>query len=266
MTNKNIKKDIKKIDLFVESREKGVAFLITFFVMGIALSVILGVSSILISEIKVIRNIGNSVSAFYAADTGIEEIIYFDSNKIPEGGTRGFCNICNVCSDFGCQDCQISGDDCDLDTCTDCQVSYYAQINGSRYDIISSVGPEEEVFRSYGSYAKTIRAIELNLVAGDDDAILQAPMIYNVAVVPRAVPEGIELEIVADIYDPDGVESARVHIQYPDENNVTPEEGIDFPIFAGVTYKTTWTGPVGFYYVDIEACDTKRHCSEKENI
>ncbi len=269
----------KTINLFRENKpslpkiwcggkEKGVALLITFLIMGIALSIVLGVSVILVSEIKVIREMGNSVKAFYAADTGIEEIIYFDNKKIPTGGTRGFCNICNVCADFGCQGCISSGSDCGLTTCQNCQVSYCTGTGctgtgDKKYNVIGSITPTEESFKSYGTYLKTTRAIELNFAAGSDDAMPQAPMIYNASVAPRTVSEGIELEIVADIFDADGVENAEVHIQYPDENDYVV---MDFPLYTGITYKATWIGSQGLYYVDITACDTENNCSEKENI
>jgi len=154
------------MNLFKENKEKGVTLLITFLIMGIALSIVLGVSVILVSEIKVIRGMGNSVIAFYAADTGIEEIIYFDNKKIPIGGTRGFCNICNVCAGFGCQGCTSSGSDCGLTTCQNCQVSYCtgAGCTGTddkKYNVIGSITPTEESFKSYGSYKGVSRAIEL---------------------------------------------------------------------------------------------------------
>lgn len=58
--------------------EKGVALIITFFIMIIILAVTLSISSILYSEIKILRNIGSSVVAFYAADSGIEKVLYYD--------------------------------------------------------------------------------------------------------------------------------------------------------------------------------------------
>lgn len=281
MPNKNI----KKAALFSESKEKGVALLVTFFIMGIALSIVLGISGILISEVRMIRSMGNSVVAFYTADTGMEEVIYFDTKQIPAGeeeeeeeATRGFCNICNVCPEFGCEPSScvltpLADNGCDLITCQNCQVSYCSGEgctggSGKKYNIVSSVSPTEESFKSYGTYAKTTRAIELNFVIGEDGTAPQAPMITNTAVVPRAREFGLELEVVADIYDPDGVANAEIHIQYPDENEIDVR---DFPLCtepgcSGTTHKTTWTGDVGFYYVDITACDTEGHCSERENI
>lgn len=261
----------KNIILLKKNREKGVALLVMFFIMGIALTVVLGVTVILISEIKIIRGMGYSVVAFYTADTGMEEFLYLDKKKIPTDGTRGFCDICNSCQDFGCEpsSCVATGDDCDLITCTDCQISYCtgAGCTGTgdkKYNVMASITPTEESFKSFGTYQKTTRAIELNFVTGGVyNTGSQPPMIYNTSVVPRSREFGLELEIVADVYDSDGVASAEIHIQYPDETDIAVK---NFPVYSGITYKTTWTGPVGFYYVDITACDTKGHCSEKENI
>jgi len=52
--------------------------IITFFVMVILLSAVLAISIILYSEIKVNRNMSQSMVGFYAADAGIEKILYYD--------------------------------------------------------------------------------------------------------------------------------------------------------------------------------------------
>ena len=43
--------------------------------MAIILSIVFGVSSILLSQLKTIKGMENSVIAFYAADTGIERVL-----------------------------------------------------------------------------------------------------------------------------------------------------------------------------------------------
>ncbi len=154
--------DIKKRIGF--RSQKGVALLIAFFVIGIAVSVVLGVCAILFSEIKVIRQIGDSVKAFYAADTGVEQFFYFDNKKKPAGASRGFCNICNICSEFNCQNCQSSGTDCDPVTCLDCQVSYSTEIGDKKFDIICNITLTEENIKSFGTFLKTTRAIGLDLL------------------------------------------------------------------------------------------------------
>jgi hypothetical protein len=63
--------------------QNGVSLIITFFIMTIILSVVLSISAILYSEVKIIRNVGNSVTAFYAADSGVEKILYYDRVVLP---------------------------------------------------------------------------------------------------------------------------------------------------------------------------------------
>lgn len=56
--------------------EKGISLYLSLVIMGIFLSLALGLNSILLGQIEIIQGVGNSVSAFYAADTGIERELY----------------------------------------------------------------------------------------------------------------------------------------------------------------------------------------------
>ncbi|MDP3093710.1 MAG: hypothetical protein Q8N16_03005 [bacterium] len=55
---------------------RGVSLYLTVMILALVLSVALGSSILLTSQIKSLRNIGNSVAAFYAAETGIERSLY----------------------------------------------------------------------------------------------------------------------------------------------------------------------------------------------
>ena len=46
--------------------------------MSILLAMGLGISSILISQIKTLKGMENSLKAFCAADTGVEQVLYWD--------------------------------------------------------------------------------------------------------------------------------------------------------------------------------------------
>ena len=72
---------------------------------------------LLYSEIKIIRNIGNSVAAFYTAESGVEKVLYYDRKNATEQG-RGICSICEeeVDCDF------VGGLDCAVETCLNCQI------------------------------------------------------------------------------------------------------------------------------------------------
>ena len=63
-------------------RQKGVSLYLSILILAILLAISLGLSTILISQIKIIRSIEESVIAFYAADTGIERELY-EKNSPP---------------------------------------------------------------------------------------------------------------------------------------------------------------------------------------
>jgi len=131
--------------------QAGVSLIITFFVMIIILSVVLSISALLYSEVKVLRNIGNSVASFYVADSGIEKVLYYDRQVLPNNGSicssdqdcvsspyvlcsngictipssRGICTIFNTCISDQTPDAQgdrsiycepIIGKDCNGET------------------------------------------------------------------------------------------------------------------------------------------------------
>ncbi|MBU0476700.1 hypothetical protein KKB68_01665 [Patescibacteria group bacterium] len=55
---------------------RGISIYITLLIMALLLAMGLGMSAILLGQIKIIRGMGNSVIAFYAADTGVEWALY----------------------------------------------------------------------------------------------------------------------------------------------------------------------------------------------
>ena len=55
--------------------QKGVSLYLSIIIMVILLAIVLGVATILVGQLKMIREMENSVIAFYAADTGIEEVL-----------------------------------------------------------------------------------------------------------------------------------------------------------------------------------------------
>jgi len=148
--------------------QKGVSLYIAFMIMMSLLAIAFGISAILFSQMKMIRGIGDSVIAFYAADTGIEKTLFFDNKKIPDGGTRGLCDICNQCPGTECRDWTVTGGDCDPISCTDCTCGFYTTFDGKRYNIKATVlttgGPSTTTIttiRSIGIYKETRRAIQV---------------------------------------------------------------------------------------------------------
>jgi len=64
--------------------QKGVSLLFTILIMSVILSVSLGVSGVLVRQIKTIEDVGYSVVSFYAADSGVEQQLYDLYKTLPE--------------------------------------------------------------------------------------------------------------------------------------------------------------------------------------
>ena len=60
---------------FLIKQEKGISLLYVIFITSILLSIAFGINRILISQVKMLSGVGQSVVAFYAADSGIERIL-----------------------------------------------------------------------------------------------------------------------------------------------------------------------------------------------
>jgi hypothetical protein len=71
MSHTKIKNQKSKI-----KNSKGISLLFIVLITGIILAIALGLCAILIQEMRLMTEIGYSVSAFYAADNGIEEALY----------------------------------------------------------------------------------------------------------------------------------------------------------------------------------------------
>ncbi len=64
------------------NKQKGVSLYIAIMIIAILLAIVLGAGAILLGQLKVIKGMENSIAAFYAADTGIEEVL-MDRGKNP---------------------------------------------------------------------------------------------------------------------------------------------------------------------------------------
>ena len=119
--------------MFNTNSQKGISLYIAFLIMTILLSIGLSMSTILVSEIKTMREMGKSVIAYYAAETGIERAL-FDTKTIEDPAGEGY------------------GESETLDNDASYSVSVVAQgTNGcpiSAYYCIKSVGDYKEVKRA----------------------------------------------------------------------------------------------------------------------
>ena len=158
-------------------QEKGVSLIITFFILTIILAIVINISALLYGQVKIIRNIGNSVVAFYAADSGVEKILYYDRKQIPVDGTRGLCNMRDICSDCtpglncvesNCYNFSISGIDCDPLTCGNCVISFDSFFDDKSYNAKISITPDGELsatrIDSKGNYKDVSRKIQLQMI------------------------------------------------------------------------------------------------------
>ena len=93
--------------------QKGIAILYVIFLVSVLLAISFGISEILISQVKMLGDIGYSVVALYAADSGIENVLidrqspdltpgYYDGSlsadityevSVTEGGASEDCTI-----------------------------------------------------------------------------------------------------------------------------------------------------------------------------
>ena len=164
--------------------ERGVSLIITFFVLVIVLAVVLSISVILYSELKIIRNIGDSVVAFYAADSGVEKTLYYDRQVWPEGMAGSKRGICNMCNYESCTSKAVVGGDvngCEDQTCENCEVVFNSDLLGGKtYKVTAKVSQVSSLddsplqfselnINSVGSYNSVFgadpikRAIEINM-------------------------------------------------------------------------------------------------------
>ncbi len=114
--------------------KKGLAMYIIIIIMVIVLALVLGISSILVSQLKIIKSMEDSVIAYYAAETGIE---------------RALMDRDNISKIIYCQ----KGSPCSLNN----GQQYYIEVDDS-----GSCSADNACIRSVGIYNNTRRAIEVS--------------------------------------------------------------------------------------------------------
>ncbi|MFA5249273.1 MAG: hypothetical protein WC397_01920 [Candidatus Paceibacterota bacterium] len=72
----NTKKLIQLIRKKKEGSQKGISLFMTMVMMAIIMAMVLGVTAIIINGLNMIEGVSDSVKAFHAADTGIEQALY----------------------------------------------------------------------------------------------------------------------------------------------------------------------------------------------
>ncbi|MSU60552.1 MAG: hypothetical protein EXS52_01390 [Candidatus Staskawiczbacteria bacterium] len=129
--------------------QKGASLIVIFLIMTIMLAIVLSISVILSSQIKMISNMGNAVSSFYSAQTGLEEALYF------EGKLAGTCKVCTICESADCDSCRYK------DTAIGCEVDYSANFDERRYKVNMKLNAGIINITSKGDYKDTSRSINI---------------------------------------------------------------------------------------------------------
>lgn len=271
----------------ISNSERGVSLIITFFILVIILAVILSVSIILYSQIKIIRNIGDSVVAFYAAETGIEKTLYYDRYGAPENATGSKRGVCNICDNY--ETCllrlPLNSDPlgCGAETCENCKIKYEGFLPGfpgKKYFVeifVSKMSSQNNpalkssklTISSVGSYdsisgeSAMQRAIEL--ISKKDETASTAPD-FTATAMPFSVQNGTGINITAEniVAFGHGIKSIKAHIQRYDKAGGIIQADFwqnfrDDGIYEeGLNYTLQYIGPVGVYYVDVEVCDNEQ--------
>jgi len=288
---------------FCHKSQKGVSLVIAFFVMTIILAIILAITTLLYQQIKMIRNIGNSVVAFYVADSGVEKVLYYDRKIIASGATRGLCSMFSYDAETASNECSESGevsgldtglycntsaleltditnhsDGCDVGVCDACEVSFNTTFpdNQKSYLVTATVIPGESggasslTIGSTGSYKSLSRKVELFMTkteAADEIVITDA------YATPLSSEVGVGIAVVAEVEATNGVSSITAYIKtsYNEDHASIPASRITTltlssgTIFNGTFYKE-WTGSAGIYYVDLVVEDVNGNQLTQDNI
>jgi len=183
--------------MMVKDKQKGVSLIMAFFIMIIVLSVVLSVSALLYSEVKVIRNISNSIISFYAADSGIEKVLFYDRQVLVIGtdgkgnevfAPRGLCSMLltghQFCTPGNTSEYSIYCntpvitilnnhlDGCDIDKCDNCKISFdtaFDSDNNKTYSVeasVETIGAPSDYYlivKSDGTFADTGRQVQITI-------------------------------------------------------------------------------------------------------
>ena len=121
--------------------------------------------------IKVIRNIGNSVVSFFAADSGVEKVLYYD-RQVLNNSIRGVCSIPANCpsegGDSGINCFSASADGLDCTNCTNCTIIFSTNINDKIYYQTTAIidGDDLEI-DSLGTFDGAGRKVQISINGND---------------------------------------------------------------------------------------------------
>jgi hypothetical protein len=125
---------MKKIITKIWNDNSGTALLTAMLIMGVLIAISIALSGLVIREVKVTKDLMDAGRAFYAAESGVEEALYFLNNKLPgweppedgqsrdlgENGSNFKYSIKNTCNSYPC----IDEEEYDISKVTDMSAFY----------------------------------------------------------------------------------------------------------------------------------------------
>jgi Tfp pilus assembly protein PilX len=135
-----MKKEIKNVNF---NKQSGIAFIMTLLIMTGLLALALGITSLLVRELKLSQEIANSVVAYSAADAGMERFMY--------GINQESLDLTTCC----CEDAGCSGEN--TKNCYSTSLS-----NEASYLVCTKKTTPPIEIKSTGTYKGTNRTIQVN--------------------------------------------------------------------------------------------------------
>lgn len=80
------------------NKESGISLLLSILILSLILGVALGLNTIFLQQIRMTKEIGDSVVAFYAADSGSEEVLMTRDNPSSSCIQESPCQLGNGAS------------------------------------------------------------------------------------------------------------------------------------------------------------------------
>jgi hypothetical protein len=132
----------------IKKKQRGVSVYLALMIMIILLAIGLGISTIIVSQMKMIKGMEDSVVALYAADSGVEKVLYDDK----------ICRLLSGCAGRGC----IDETNCD-DGISGGSIpeTIIGNINGANVKYQATFSDGALDITSVGIYRETRRAIEV---------------------------------------------------------------------------------------------------------
>lgn len=133
------------------NHQKGIALYITLILTSIILAIALGMSLILVGQLKMTQEIGNSTKAFYAADAGMEMALNQNIDEIVanNNGDYAFVSL-DGSADYGYLVTVYASNACGA-TCKSITV----------IPLVDDCGGQFLCYKSKGTYKDITRAIEI---------------------------------------------------------------------------------------------------------